>query len=379
MQNTQLKETSMKLIVITSILVALGLLVAYTSTAASSYQRFGSSFVFLKKQAIGVFLGICAGLFVYKIPIAAIKRSTVLVTLVSLVLLSVVMIPGVGMTIGGATRWISLGGFSLQPSEIAKLAMVLFLAKNLSRLNHDSTDFKTGLLPNFVVLGLFIMLLLFQKDLGTTVVLITVTFVCLFATRMKRKHILGYAAAGLTLFVLAVITTPYRIRRLMTFTDPWADATGDGYQLIQSLVAFINGGIWGLGLGESKQKLFYLPHASSDFVFAVIGEEFGVIGSVVIIALFFYFAFLCIKIMSFQKDDFSRLFILAYLSLVVSQAFLNIGVAIGLLPTKGIALPFISTGANALIVFIFGAGIVLKIALQNTHENDPNISPSLQN
>jgi cell division protein FtsW len=264
--------------------------------------------------------------------------------------------------IGGAARWLNLPLVGGQPSELTKLALVLFLARNLSRKSSDIHSFTRGVLPNILVFGVIAGLLLVQRDLGTPVLLFTVTFFMLFAAGVTRKFILTAVAAFAGGIGIAVIFEPYRMARVMSFLDPWSQVKGSGFQIIQSFVAFQNGGLLGVGLGESKQKLFFLPEAHTDFILAVIGEELGLLGVLMVCAAFGYLGYLGFKIAHAQKTAHRRFLAFGITVTITVQACINIGVCMGLLPTKGMTLPFVSSGNSSLLVFLVISAILTKLA-----------------
>lgn len=346
------------------LLTGLGLLIIFTSSSIPASQKFGDAWYFFRKQAIIAVLGILMIGIIKKIPFRFIERMVLPLLGFSIFLLVLTLIPGIAHKANGAARWISLGGITFQPAELAKLAMVLFLAKSLSRPRCDIKKFKSGVLPNLLVYGLVASLLMLQPDFGSTILISLVTFIMLFTAGLPLHYVMGSFTAGLLGMALAIWRAPYRMARLTAFLDPWQDIQKGGFQIIQSYLGFQNGGLLGLGLGESRQKLYFLPEAHTDFILSVIGEELGLLGVLLVIGLFSYLTWITFKITMIQSNSF-RKFLACGLSLLITlQASINMGVTMGLLPTKGIPLPFVSNGASSLIVFMAIAGLMAKLSTE---------------
>lgn len=355
---------SVALLWIVFLLSGLGLITIYAASSMKGSQQFGDGFLFLKKQVAALLGGIVMIAAIMRLPFRLLEKLTLPVVVVSLILLVAVLIPGLHAHVLGASRWLNFGFIRFQPAELAKLALVLFLAKNLSRKGSNLNHFKTGVLPNLVAYSLFAGLLMLQPDFGTAFLLFVVTFMMLFVAGVSRKFISIATFAGLTACAVAVWVAPYRLRRLTSFMDPWSEIKEGGFQIIQSYLGFQNGGILGLGLGESKQKLYFLPEAHTDFILSVVGEELGLIGVLFVIMCFAYMTYLGIKITRTQQVVYRKFLAFGLTCLVSMQACINIGVAMGLLPTKGMTLPFVSSGASSLVIFLGVAGILARIALE---------------
>ena len=343
-------------------LTGLGLLAIYTSSSMKGAQQFGDPFLFLRKQAAVAGAGCLIMLICLRVPFRWIERSVLPLAFVTIGILALIFIPGLYVKGGGASRWINLAGFSFQPAELAKLSLVLFLAKNLSRPKSDVDHFWRGVFPNFAVFGLLAVLLMKQPDFGSTALLGAVTLLMLFVAGINKKFIFIAGSAALTGVVLAVLAAPYRMARLVSFLDPWTEIKKGGFQIIQSYLAFQNGGMFGVGLGESKQKLYFLPEAHTDFILSVIGEELGLAGVLLVCLLFFYISWVGYKITRIQQVPFRKFLAFGLTSLIAVQAAINMGVTMGLLPTKGIPLPFVSSGASSLLVFLSVAAILARLA-----------------
>lgn len=358
------------LICASAFLTCLGLLSIYASSSIPAAQNTGSEFYYVQKQALVALLGFFLIFATGHIPFHWIERLTLPLLVVSIILLFLVHIPGLAASAKGATRWIALPGFTVQPSEIAKLAFILFLAKNLSRKRSDLEDFRSGLLPNLFVFSVFAILLMLQPDFGSVALLLCLAFVMMFVGGLPMKYIFLFCLFALLGVAGAIASAPYRLARLMIYLDPWAEARNGGFQIIQSYLGFQNGGFWGAGLGESRQKLFFLPEAHTDFILSVIGEELGLLGVILICAAFAYIVYLGLKITFFQEQNYRRFLAFGLTSLVGFQATLNMGVTMGVLPTKGMTLPFVSNGANSLLVFLFAIAILARIGQEIPRRKD---------
>lgn len=349
------------LLTVVGLLTTIGLIAIYAASSLKGAQQFGDEFLFFRKQAVAAFLGFSAVFALQFVPFRWIERATLPVLGFALFLLGLIFVPGMYSKVGGASRWLNLPFIGGQPAELAKLAVVLFLAKNLSRPQSDMANFQRGILPNVLVFLAVTGLLLVQKDLGTPVLLFIVTFFMLIAAGVSRKFIFGAVASGVGAVIVAVIFEPYRIKRITSFLDPWGNVKGSGFQIIQSFVAFQNGGLFGAGLGESKQKLFFLPEAHTDFILAVIGEELGLVGVAVICLSFMALCWIGFRIAEQQKLPYRRFLAFGLTLLIAMQSVINMAVAMGLLPTKGMPLPYVSSGNSSLLVFLLVSAILARL------------------
>lgn len=344
-----------------ALLVVLGLLMVLNTTYFLSLGQTGSPFHYFERQLTNLAVGLVAMVVFAHLSVRGLRRLALPLMIAALVMVAAVWIPGVGVVRGGARRWIHLGAVMVEPSELMKFAAVFFLASLLSKREQRMDTFARGPLPIFLIAGLGALLLLSQPDFGATVVLVLVVFAMLFVAGARPAHLGGAGAAALLLLGFQAAHRAYRMRRLTAFLDPWSTARGAGFQLIQSFIALGTGGGWGVGLGASRQKMFYLPQAHTDFLFAVVGEEFGVAGALVVITLFGTIMFRGMKIAATQPDPFAGLLAVGLTALVSFQAFINMAVVSGLVPTKGLPLPFLSYGGTSMVVSMAALGVLLGL------------------
>lgn len=349
------------LLAVVALLTTIGLIAIYAASSLKGAQQFGDEFFFFKKQLAVAVLGFGAIFLVRKLPVSWIQRATLPYLGFVIFLLLLIFIPGVYSRINGAQRWLNLPIIGGQPSELTKLALVLFLARNLARVKNNVADLKRGILPNVAIFGLLAVLLLKQKDLGTPVLLFLTTFCMLLVAGVSRRFILTAVGVFVGGVVIAVLMEPFRMARILSFMDPWSTVKGTGFQIIQSFVAFQNGGLLGQGLGESKQKLFFLPEAHTDFILSVIGEELGLVGVLLILLLFFLLTGIGLKITLAQTDPYRKFLAFGLTCVITLQAAINMGVTMGLLPTKGIPLPFISSGTSSLIASLMITAVLARL------------------
>jgi len=351
-------------------LTGIGIVMVYSASFPVGAERMGDPFHFLKKQAIAGALGIGLLLLAARMNYRYWQALAIPLLLGSIVCLGLVFVPGVRQQIGGAFRWLKVGPFSFQPAELAKLALVIYLARWLTRKEGRMESFTAGFLPPVIVAGILFLLVFKQPDFGTGVLFAAVVFLMLFAGGTRLRLLGGAFLAAVPVLAYLAFRADYRIGRLLAFWDPWKDPGGTGFQIIQSFLAFGAGRISGVGLGEGKQKLFYLPEIHTDFILSVIGEELGLIGVTLII-----FLFLALIIRGFQSclrapDLFGTYLALGITTLVSIQTLLNMGVVTGLLPTKGSTLPFISYGGTSLMINLMAVGILLNVHSQGRKSRD---------
>jgi cell division protein FtsW len=343
-------------------LTCFGVVMVYSASSVMATKKFHDGFYFLKRQGIYAIIGFGAMAGAMRIDYHFWKKAAIPILLVCLGLLVLVLIPGIGGSAGGSSRWIRLPGFSLQPSEMAKIAFIMYMAFSLDKKQDKVRLFSSGFLPYMVVLAVMLLLLLKQPDLGSSLTLGCVAMVMLFAAGTRLSYILSMVLLALPFLYYAVMHVDYRRRRIMAFLNPWEDPSNTGFQIIQSWIAVGTGGIFGQGLGEGKQKLFYLPEAHTDFIFSVVGEELGFIGVMIIASMFFLLIHRGIRVALYAEDNFGRSLAFGISTLLGLEAFVNIAVVTGLFPTKGLALPFISYGGSSLIITLFAIGILLNIS-----------------
>jgi cell division protein FtsW len=362
----ELRGIDFGLLGVVAVMVIFGLIMVYSSSFIYAQERTGDGFAFIKKQLAFSVLGFGAMLIALRIPYRKWADWAYPVAGISIFMLLIVLIPGVGSRVLGAQRWFRLGPVSVQPAEIAKFAMILFVAYQLEKKSDRVRRFVPGVLSNFILPLPAMALLLIQPDFGSTVMITGVIFLMMFLAGVPKRYLAGIAFTGGFLASALVLGSAYRRARLMTFLDPWQDPLGKGFQVLQSMLGVHNGSIFGVGLGNGKEKLFYLPEAHNDFIFAVIGEELGFIGIIAVVLAYCFFIYRGLKIASDcweeRHDRFGALAAAGITLALGLQAFVNMGVVLGLLPTKGLTLPFISYGGSALVVDLFAIGILLSIS-----------------
>jgi cell division protein FtsW len=347
-------------------LVAIGVVMVLSTSYLYAQERFADGFYFFRKQMIAIGFGLL-GLFVSAlVPFINYRRVATVVLVLTLAALILVLIPGIGVARGGARRWLPLGGFSLQPGEFAKVALILYLADSLARKGTKVETFKLGVLPYLIIGGLLLGLIVLEPDLGTSFVLGVILFLMLFIAGAKLTHLLAIGIAAIPLLAVVVLRAQYRVQRLMAFFDPWKDPERSGFQIIQSFIAFGSGQLWGRGLGESRQKLFYLPEAHTDFIFSVIGEELGLLGALTVLGLFAVIIVRGLRIAAKTDDPFGQYLAFGLTALLGLQALVHMAVVMGLMPTKGLVLPFISYGGSAMVVNLIAAGMLLSLSRRRT-------------
>lgn len=343
-------------------LTSFGIVMVYSASSVMAAKNFHDGAYFLKRQGIFALIGFTAAICAMRIDYQLWRKMAVPLLFVSLILLIAVLIPGIGAKVKGASRWIRLPGFNLQPSEFTKIALILYLAYSIDKKQDRIRSLSAGFLPYITVLMILLALLLKQPDMGAALTLAAVTILMLFAAGTRLVFIIGSGMMVLPFVAYLIINSSYRMKRIKAFMNPEQDPTGIGWQIIQSKYAFGAGGIFGQGLGEGKQKLFYLPEAHTDFILSVVGEELGFIGVVIIIGMFFILIQRAMRIAMAAQDTFGRFLALGIAVLFAIEAAVNMGVVTGLLPTKGLALPFLSYGGSSLIVSLFAVGILLNIS-----------------
>ncbi len=346
----------------------MGVVMIYSTSAILAQEKFGDTTLFLKKELMWFCVGMVALFVCYKVPYQFWTKVSAILLLVAIACLVVVMIPGIGHQVGGARRWIKLGGFGFQPSELAKYALIAFLAHWVSNHQDQIKSFTQGFLPPICILGFTAGLILIQPDLGTTVALGSVGFVLLFVGGVRLRYLISLLITSLPVLYFFVAGVAYRRARILAFLDPWKDPKGVGFQIIQSFIALGSGGVTGVGLGESRQKLFYLPEAHTDFIFSIIGEELGFVGALIVCLAFLTLFYLGYRVVLRINDLEGHLLGMGIVTLLTLQTVVNIGVVTGTLPTKGLPLPFISFGGSSLVLSMAGIGILMNLALSVSKE-----------
>lgn len=336
----------------------------YSSSMIWAEYKTGNPYYYLIRQAIFLAIGIIVFIITQKIPISFYKKYANHLFIISIILLILVLIPGIGVVRGGARSWIGFKDFSIQPAELVKITSIIFTSKVLAnnpKMMSNNKDFYLYLLIIVLVFGLILL----QPDFGTGAVLTMSLLFMLFIGGVQIKNIVLGGILALIGVVLMIVMAPYRMERIISYLDPWSDPLGSGFQIIQSLYAISPAGLFGYGLFNSKQKYYYLPEPQNDFIFSILVEELGIIGGIIVLLLFFYLIFIGYKISKYLKDPFSSYLAFGFSSLLFIQVFINISVVIGLIPVTGVTLPFISYGGSSLIISIFMMGILANI-IKNT-------------
>ncbi|MFH1094484.1 MAG: putative lipid II flippase FtsW [Candidatus Omnitrophota bacterium] len=356
-----LRDTRIDLMAVSIILVCIGIVMIYSTSAIYALENQGDSAYYLKRHLFYVLIGIFCVFFVMKADYHYFRKIAKPLLLISFFLLVLLLIPGISRQVGGARRWFRFGSISFQPSELAKFAMIIYAADFLSRKKDVITSFLKGFLPIMLVMGSVCLLIIVQPDLGTVVAIVSISLLMFFVAGVKLAHILSFVLGSLPVLYILILSVPYRRNRILSFLDPWSDPQGTGFQIIQSLVALGSGGFSGLGLGHGRQKLLYLPAAYTDFIFSIIGEELGFIGTASIIMLLIFFLLQATKISLKAKDSFGQFLSFGLLSCLIIEAIVNMGVAISILPTKGLPFPFISYGGTSLVFNMIYVGLILNV------------------
>ncbi|NQD64578.1 stage V sporulation protein E [Bacillus haikouensis] len=350
------------LIMVTLTLLAVGLIMVYSASAVWADYKFDDSFFFAKRQLLFAAVGVFAMFFIMNVEYWTWKNWAKVLIIICFVLLVLVLIPGIGVLRNGSRSWIGVGAFSIQPSEFMKLAMIAFLAKYLSENQRYITSFRKGILPSLLLVFSAFGMIMLQPDLGTGTVMVGTCVVMIFISGARVMHFAWLGIAGLAGFAALVLSAPYRIKRITSFLDPWEDPLNSGFQIIQSLYAIGPGGLFGLGLGESRQKFFYLPEPQNDFIFAILAEELGFIGGTFVLLLFSLILWRGIRIALGAPDLFGSFLAVGIVSMIAIQVMINVGVVTGLMPVTGITLPFLSYGGSSLTLMLMAVGVLLNIS-----------------
>jgi cell division protein FtsW len=346
-------------------LVGIGIVMVFNTSYFFAGERFGDPYQVFRKHLVSVLLGVlcCAG--VSRLGSRTFERMAYPALALATIALLAVLVPGLGLVRGGARRWIGLGVLNVQPSEFAKIAVVLYLAHSIVRKAERIRTFAVGVLPHVIVVGFLVALVVVEPDFGTAALLGLILVAMLFAGGVRWRDLALPLLPALPLVAYAISSSPYRLRRVLVFLDPWQHPRDAGFQLVQSFLAFGSGGLLGSGLGESKQKMFFLPEAHTDFIFAVIGEEFGLLGTLVLVAIVALLAVRGFRVAFRHPTPFGRLVAFGVTLLLVLQAGVNMAVVLGLLPTKGLALPFVSYGGSAMLGGLTSAGVLIALSRES--------------
>ncbi|MEJ2655655.1 MAG: putative lipid II flippase FtsW [Desulfobacterales bacterium] len=342
-------------------LVGVGIVMVYSASSALALKKFGTSYYFLKKQSIFALLGIVVLVISCHVPYRMFRSLTYPLLILAFVFLVVILFSGFGYSAGGAKRWFHISGFTFQPSEFARFALVIYLAYSMNQKMDRIKEFSVGFLPHVLVLCLFTALIMLEPDFGSVVIFGAITWIMLFVGGVRISYLLGSMVMVIPAVYYMMASADYRIERIMSFMNPWQFSGDKGYQVVHSLLAFGTGGIWGAGIGKGYQKLFYLPEPHTDFIFSVIGEELGLIGVLIILGLYTVILWRGISIARNSKDAFGSFVAVGLTTAMGLQICVNMGVALGLLPTKGLTLPFLSYGGTSLLMNMASIGVLMNI------------------
>ncbi len=352
------------LLMTTLALVGIGIVMVYSTSAIIAGDRYGDPYYFLKRQALYAGFGLILMILMMLFPYQRFKVLAYPLFILSVLLLVAVLIPGVGHRAGGAMRWLKFQSFSFQPSEFAKFALVIFLAYLLVKKEEKIRTFSFGFLPPVLLSGMVVALVMKEPDFGAALFITVMVFLLLFLSGARVIYIIGTFLIALPVVYYFLMNVGYRSKRVMSFIRPWEDPTGTSFQIIQSFLSFGSGGLFGLGLGEGRQKLFFLPAPHTYFIFSIIGEELGLFGAMIVLLLFFILTLRGVQIGLSLEDRFGAYLALGITLMISLQGLINMGVVLGLLPTKGLTLPFVSYGGTTLVVNLVGVGILLHLSAQ---------------
>ena len=351
---------------ISVILISLfGLLMVTSSSIIWAEYKFNDPYKYLKNQGIFLIVGLIIMIIISKINYKYYYDKANILLLGTLPLLILVLIPGIGTVRNGSRSWFGIGSFGIQPSEFSKLALIIFTSKYLTKNERHLKDFKKGVIPILGITLLFFLVIMLQPDFGTGVVLVMIVIGLLFISGVDFKIFIKLGLVGVIGVVGLIIMAPYRLKRILSFLDPWSDPLGSGFQIIQSLYAIGPGGLFGFGLGNSRQKHFYLPEPQTDFIFSIICEEFGFVGALIVVILFLSIIILGFNIARKTSDNFGKYIAFGMTFWIAFQSILNLMVVVGLIPVTGVTLPFLSYGGSSLLINLCGIGIILNISRYN--------------
>ena len=356
-----MKKLNILLLIIVTIMALYGIIMIYSASSVWAQYKFNDAFHFAKYQFIFFIISFLCMLIVKKIDYNLYKRHSNKILLLSLILLILVLIPGIGTLRNGSRSWFKIGPFGLQPSEIAKVSLIIFLSKYLEKNQNNLSNIKKSILPVLGIIFLFFGLIMLEPDFGTGMVIVLSLMLILFISGVKLKFFASLGILGILGITGLIIIAPYRLKRIISFLNPWSDPLGSGYQIIQSLYAIGPASLLGLGFGKSIQKQFYLPEPQTDFIFAIICEEFGIVGAISVIALFISLFYIILKISLKQNNLFAKYLSFGLGMQIILQGTLNLCVVTSLIPVTGVTLPFFSYGGSSLLVSMISIGIILNI------------------
>ena len=356
-----MKKLKILLLIIVTIMAFYGIIMIYSASSIWAEYKFNDAFHFAKYQFIFFIISFLAMFVVRKIDYNLYKKHSNKILLFSLILLILVLVPGIGTLRNGSRSWFKIGPFGLQPSEIAKVSLIIFLSKYLEKNQNNLSDIKKSILPVLVIIFLFFALIMLEPDFGTGMVIVLSLMLILFISGVKLKFFASLGILGILGIAGLIIIAPYRLKRIISFLNPWSDPLGSGYQIIQSLYAIGPAGLLGLGFDKSIQKQFYLPEPQTDFIFAIICEEFGLVGAISVIILFISLFYIILKISLRQSNLFAKYLSFGLGMQILLQAALNLCVVTSLIPVTGVTLPFFSYGGSSLLVSMISIGIILNV------------------
>lgn len=348
------------LLSIATLLTIIGLVFIYSASSVFALEKFGSSHYFLRKQAISLLPALIGFIAFALVPVSSLKRYSPVLFLGILILTVLTVVPFLGLKVHGSYRWIHFAGMSFQPSEFLKFFLIIYIGFFLERKREYVKSLMHSYIPFLIILGITFLVLLKQPDFGSVITILVTAFTILFVAEFKTVYLLITLASVIPIGIVLICSKVYRLNRILIFLNPWSDPQGRGFQIIQSLIAIGSGSLWGLGISNSKQKFFYLPMQHTDFIFPIIAEETGFVGSCIILALYIFFCFFGIKVVMQLQDMFDFFTTLGFIVLISLQAVMNLMVTTGLLPTKGLGLPFISYGGTALISLWCMMGLIVN-------------------
>ena len=356
------KKIELTLFISVIVISLFGVIMIYSSSYIWAEYKYNDPYKYLKNQLLFFFIGIFLMIFISRIDYKKYFKYSNKILIICITLLILVLIPGVGTVRNGSRSWFGIGSFGIQPSEFAKLGLIIFTSKYLSNNPNSMKHFKKGVLPILLITLLIFGIIMLQPDFGTGTILVMTIIGILFVAGLDIKIFLKFGMVGLIGVVGLIVVAPYRLKRILSFLDPWSDPLGSGFQIIQSLYSIGPGGLFGLGFGNSIQKHFYLPEPQTDFIFSIISEEFGFLGIVIISLLFILIFYNCLKISMKCNDLFGKYLSFGITFGLIFQAILNLSVVVGLIPVTGVTLPFLSYGGSSLLITMTSIGIILNIS-----------------
>ncbi|HVA33826.1 MAG TPA: putative lipid II flippase FtsW, partial [Candidatus Baltobacteraceae bacterium] len=354
------------LFAVVAMLVAIGLVMVFSASSAVAYAEHGDIAFYVKRQLIWLVFGAVAAYFVYRIDLQKLRRLAPYLLVAAIVGLLLVFVPHVGLGVNGGRRWIGVSSLSFQPSEFAKLALVVYLSAMLSTRGERISSLVSGLAPLCVPVAIVAVLVLKEPDMGTASLIVFTAFALFFAAGARLVHLFAVGFATVPFAAMTILASPYRRARIFAFMNPWKDPENTGFHIVQSLLALGSGGLFGVGLGASRAKFFYLPEQYTDFIFSILGEELGLIGGLAVVALFITFAYRAIKIALAAPDRFGFFVAIGCTATIVVQAFVNIGVVTSSWPVTGVPLPFISFGGSSLVVNLIAVALIANVGRRRT-------------